>query len=71
MDAKGVLDSFVARVWLEGGPGESVVLRGHIRRIKGTEEAYFQGLEEMAEFITGTSGVQIRKEKQRKTDDDS
>lgn len=60
MDRKRVLDSFVARLWLEKGSGEDVVLRGHIRQIKGTQEVNFQGLGEMSEFITEMSGLQIR-----------
>lgn len=71
MDGKRVLDSFVARVWLEEGPGEAAVLRGHIRQIKSTQEAYFQGLEEMARFVTEMSGVKIQSEEQGKTDDNS
>lgn len=63
MDEKRVLDSFVARVWLEKGPADDVVLRGHIRQIKSTREAYFQGLDEMAKFITEMSGVQIQQQK--------
>lgn len=70
MDGRGVSDSFVARVWLEEGPGEVVVLRGHIRQIKSTQETYFQGLGEMVEFITKMSGVQIRNEERGKSDGD-
>lgn len=69
MDENKVPDSFVARVWLEKGPGESVVLRGHIRQIKSTQETHFQGLEEMAEFIAKTSGAEINQEKRDKTHD--
>ncbi len=71
MDEKRVLDSFVARIWLEEGPGDDVVLRGHIRQIKSTREAYFQGLDEMAQFIAQMSGVRIKQEEQGKIDDDS
>lgn len=70
MDEKKVPDSFVARVWLEDGPGGGVVLRGHIRQIKSTQEAHFQGLEEMAEFIAQVSGAKINQKKREKTHDD-
>lgn len=70
MGEKRVLDSFVARVWLEEGAGEEVVLRGHIRQIKGDQEAYFQGLKEMTDFISVMSGVPIKKEEREETNDD-
>lgn len=71
MSGKRVLDSFVARIWLEEGSEEDAVLRGHIRQIKSTREANFQGLDEMAQFIAQMSGVQINREQRGKNDDGS
>ena len=65
-----VLDSFVARIWLENGPGEDVVLRGHIRQIKGTQESNFQGLGEMADFIVEMSGIQTLQGARKEIDND-
>jgi len=70
MVGKQILESFVARIWLENGPGEDVILRGHIRQVKGTEESNFQGLQEMADFIQEMSGVQPLQDKGKEMDGD-
>ncbi len=57
MDGKQTLESFIARIWLERGPGGDSVWRGHVRHIQGEEETYFQDLEAMSEFLERVSGV--------------
>ena len=46
-----ILQSFVARIWLERTDEENPRWRGHIQHIQGREETYFQDLEEMSEFM--------------------
>ena len=50
-------ESFVARIWLEHGYSGGTTWRGHIRHVQGKEEAYFQNLMEMREFLARVSGV--------------
>ena len=50
-------NSFVARIWLEHGSNGDPIWRGHVRHVQGKEEAYFQDLETMAEFLERVSGV--------------
>ncbi len=57
MEEKHVLESFVARIWLEGGSNGDPLWRGHIRHVQGNQEAFFQDLETMAEFLERVSGV--------------
>lgn len=52
-----VIQSFVARIWLERNAGEDPKWRGHIQHIQGREEAYFQDLAEMCEFLERVSGI--------------
>jgi hypothetical protein len=49
--------SFVARFWLERGGNQDTTWRGHIRHVQGEEEAYFQDLMELREFLSRVSGV--------------
>jgi hypothetical protein len=49
--------SFVARIWLERGPGGAPVWRGHVRQVHGEEDAHFQNLAEMSAFLERVSGV--------------
>ena len=51
------LESFVARIWLEGQTNGDPIWRGRIRHIQGKQETYFQGLAEMKEFLERVSGV--------------
>ena len=51
------LDSFVARIWLERGTNGGPLWRGHVRHVQGEQEAYFQNLTEMSEFLEQVSGV--------------
>ena len=57
MGEKRSFESFVARLWLEGGTDENPLWRGHIRHVQGEEEAYFQDLERMSDFIEQVSNV--------------
>jgi len=52
-----IIQSFVARIWLERAEGEEPKWRGHIQHIQGPEEAYFQGLAEVREFLEQVSGM--------------
>jgi len=56
-------ESFVARLWLEGGANGDPMWRGHIRHVQGEEEAYFKDLEKMIKFIeqvTNVPGPQLK-----------
>ena len=57
MRGKQVLESFVARIWLERGPNGDPLWRGHVRHVQGNQEAFFQDLETMTEFLERVSGV--------------
>ena len=50
-------NSFVARIWLEHGSNGDPIWRGHVRHVQGKEEAYFQDLGGMSEFLERVSGV--------------
>jgi hypothetical protein len=52
-----VIQSFVARIWLERAADEDLKWRGHIQHIQGGEGIYFQDLTEMAEFLEQVSGI--------------
>jgi len=52
-----IIQSFVARVWLERTADKDPKWRGHIQHIQGPEEIYFQDLTEMSEFLELVSGV--------------
>ncbi len=52
-----VSESFVARIWLESGSNGDPVWRGHIRHVQGDQEAYFQDLGKMNEFLERVSGL--------------
>lgn len=57
MEGKQVLESFVARIWLERGPNGDPLWRGHVRHVQGNQAAFFQDLETMSEFLERVSGV--------------
>ena len=57
MEGKQVLESFVARIWLERGPDGDPLWRGHVRHVQGNQEAFFQDLETMTQFLERVSGV--------------
>jgi len=52
-----IMQSFVARIWLERTADEDPKWRGHIQHIQGQEEIYFQDLREMSEFMQQVSGI--------------
>jgi hypothetical protein len=52
-----IVQSFVARIWLEGTADEDPKWRGHIQYIQGPEGIYFQDLTEMSKFLEQVSGV--------------
>lgn len=52
-----IIQSFVARVWLERTADKDPKWRGHIQHVQGPEEIYFQDLTEMSEFLELVSGV--------------
>jgi hypothetical protein len=52
-----IIQSFVARIWLERTAGVDPKWRGHIQHIQGREEVYFQDLAEMCEFLEQVSGI--------------
>ncbi len=52
-----IVQSFVARIWLEGAADEDPKWRGHIQYIQGPEGIYFQDLTEMSEFLEQVSGI--------------
>jgi hypothetical protein len=57
MEEKQVLESFVARIWLERGSNGDPLWRGRIKHVQGQEEAYFQDLGEISEFLKRVTGV--------------
>lgn len=52
-----VMQSFVARIWIERIEGQQPTWRGHVQHIQGNEEAYFQDLAQMSEFLERVSGI--------------
>lgn len=57
MDRAKVTQSFVARIWLECGENGDPQWRGRIKHIQGQEEAYFQDLAQVSEFLEQVSGI--------------
>ena len=49
--------SFVTRIHLERETTGEPIWRGHIRHVQGGQEAYFQHLVELNEFLERVSGV--------------
>ncbi len=65
MEGKQVLESFVARIWLERGTNGEPLWRGHVRHVQGNQETFFQDLETMTEFlelVSGFSGLRASSE---------
>jgi hypothetical protein len=52
-----IIQSFVARFWLEQTDDADPKWRGHIRHVQGCEETYFEHLEEMSDFMQQVSGI--------------
>jgi hypothetical protein len=57
MTSKHVLESFVARIWLEPGANGDSTWHGHVRHVQGEQETYFQGMTELSDFLELVSGV--------------
>ncbi len=52
-----IIQSFVARIWVERAADEDPKWRGHIQHIQGREEIYFQNLMEMCVFLEQVSAI--------------
>jgi hypothetical protein len=57
MNVQRVLESFVARIWLERESDGAPRWRGHIQHVQGQQKAYFRSLGEMRAFLERVSGV--------------
>ena len=57
MENKQASMSFVARIWLEAGTNGDPIWRGHVRHVQSNDEAYFQDLGTLNEFLVRVSGV--------------
>ena len=57
MENKQVSMSFVARIWLEAETDGDTIWRGHVRHVQSNDEAYFQDLKTLNEFLAQVSGV--------------
>ena len=57
MGEKHALESFVARIWLESAPNGNPMWRGHVRHVQSNDDAYFQDLGSMSQFLARVSGV--------------
>jgi hypothetical protein len=57
MENKQVSMSFVARIWLEAETNGAPIWRGHVRHVQSNDEAYFQDLKTLNEFLAQVSGV--------------
>lgn len=57
MEERQVSTSFVSRIWLEAGTDGDAIWRGHVRHVQSNEEAYFQDLGILNEFLARVSGV--------------
>ena len=57
MSAQRTVESFVARIWLEGELGGNPIWRGRIQHVQSNQEAYFQDLAEMSAFIEQVARV--------------
>ncbi len=51
MSEQRTVESFVARIWLEGESDENPIWRGRIQHVRSNQEAYFQDLAEMSAFM--------------------
>lgn len=60
MGAGQVMESFVARIWLECRSNGDPVWRGHIHHVQSGQERYFRKLGEMRDFMEHLTGVPCR-----------
>jgi hypothetical protein len=51
MSAERTVESFVARIWLEGELDGNPIWRGRIQHVQSNQKAYFQDLAEMSAFM--------------------
>lgn len=49
--------TFVARLWLEKGPQNTLSWRGRVKHVQGDREAYFGTLDELRSFVELVSGI--------------
>lgn len=49
--------TFVARLWLEKGPGPTLSWRGRVKHVQGDREVYFATLDELRAFLDEIAGV--------------
>ncbi len=59
MSAQRTIESFVARIWLEGEPDDHPSWRGRIQHVQSDQEAHFQDLADMSAFVEQVSGVPL------------
>ena len=59
MSTQRTLESFVARIWLEGEPDDHPNWRGRIQHVPSDREAHFQDLAGMSAFVEQVSGVPL------------
>ena len=57
MSAQRTVESFVARIWLEGESENIPTWRGHVRHVQGEGECYFQELSRLKAFLAQTTGI--------------
>ena len=57
MSAERAVESFVARIWLEGGSDGNPFWGGRIPPGRSNPEAYFQDLAEMGAFMERVTGI--------------
>jgi hypothetical protein len=51
------LPTFVARLWLEHGPDQTMAWRGRVKHVQSDRTAYFQSFEQLRAFLAEISGV--------------
>lgn len=56
-DKRSDTPTFVARLWLEEGPRDTLTWRGRVKHVQGDREAYFGTLKELRSFVEQVSGV--------------
>ena len=57
MGEKSILESFVARIWVERDSNGKAIWRGRIRHVQSGRESYFQDFGEMRVFLESVTGV--------------
>ncbi len=57
MSAQRTVESFVARIWLEGESESIPTWRGHVQHVQGEGECYFQELSTLKAFLARITGI--------------